>query len=571
MVHLNHLLPLDRVPDRALPIALVLVCLMGNSPPALATPSGIFNILEYGAGGDGKELDTAAINKAIDACAGAGGGQVLFPPGRYLSGTVHLKSNVTLYLEAGAVLMGSTDLEGYQNFTPPKGMPESRWTRWHRALILGDHVENVAIAGPGMVDGNKVFDPKGEEKMRGPHTILLGISKNITIRDISIQDSANYAVMLEDCQRVDVRNVKFTGGWDGVHFRGWPGRPCRDVQIVGCRFFTGDDAVAGRYWENVLISGCILNSSCNGIRLIGPASHLIIHDCLFYGPGVHPHRTSGRHNMLAALNLQPGAWDPTEGGLDDVLISNLTIHNVTTPFHFTLKSGNTAGRITVSRVAATGVYHTASSVESWAETPFQNVIFRDVSIEFQGGGKMEKAGMPVRRVGLDARELPAWGFYVRNVKNLSLEDIRLSCVEEDQRPVMLCEGIERLTLDDFRYPRFLSAAGALVLDDVHQVDLRDGDVPAAAPRCIELKLIPEDAEKGFQQGKSFSVRAVVENGSQEGLGKVELTVAGKQSARWVWLLPHGKKEILFRKLAVPGPGNHEVRCGARTVPLAVEP
>src|SRR5262249_52524786 len=156
------------------------------------------------------------------------------------------------------------------------------------------------------------------------------------------------------CQQVEMRNLKITGGWDGVHFRGWPGRPCRDVSIIGCQFYTGDDAIAGRYWENVLISDCILNSSCNGIRLIGPATHLLIHGCLFYGPGLHPHRSSNRFNMLAGLCLQPGAWDRTEGDLDDVLISDLTMHNVTTPFHFALKPGNTAGKISVSGVTATG-------------------------------------------------------------------------------------------------------------------------------------------------------------------------------------------------------------------------
>ena len=85
------------------------------------------------------------------------------------------------------------------------------------------------------------------------------------------------------------------------------------MSIVGCQFYTGDDSIAGRYWDNVLISDCIVNSSCNGIRLIGPATHLIVHDCLFYGPGVQPHRTSNRYNMLAGINLQPGVVGPQPG------------------------------------------------------------------------------------------------------------------------------------------------------------------------------------------------------------------------------------------------------------------
>ena len=114
-----------------------------------------------------------------------------------------------------------------------------------------------------------------------------------------------YAVMIEFSQRVDVRNVTITGGWDGVHFRGWSNDPCRDIQITGCRLFTGDDSIAGRYWDNTLISGCIINSSCNGIRLIGPATRLIVNDCLFYGPGLQPHRSSARTNMVSGIILQP--------------------------------------------------------------------------------------------------------------------------------------------------------------------------------------------------------------------------------------------------------------------------
>lgn len=255
-----------------------------------------------------------------------------------------------------------------------------------------------------------------------------------------------------------------------MHFRGGPGRPCRDVSIVGCRFLTGDDSIAGRYWENTLISDCIVNSSCNGIRLIGPATHLIIHDCLFYGPGVRPHRSSKRNNMLAGINMQPGAWDATEGALDDVLISDITMHNVCTPFHFSLKPGNTAGRIVVNRVTATGVYRAASSVESWAETPFESVVFRDVTIDYIGGGTREQARIQVKSPGVDARPLPAWGFYARNVSNLQLDNVRLRCEKEDLRPVLICENVQQLRMEDLKFPRVEGVSEPLVLNNVAKVE-----------------------------------------------------------------------------------------------------
>ncbi|MBN2270394.1 MAG: right-handed parallel beta-helix repeat-containing protein, partial [Sedimentisphaerales bacterium] len=262
--------------------------------PVTAFAAGVFSVRDYGAAGDGQTLDTPAIQKAIDACDKVGGGRVVIPPGKYLSGTVHLKSNVTLFLEAGARLMGTPKLDEYKHPIPPASMPEARWGKWHRALILADSVENIAIAGNGVIDGNKVFDPTGEEKMRGPHTFVFVNCRGVSVRDVSFVDSANYAIFFMVSDDVSIRNVKFTGGWDGVHFRGSPDRDCKNVSIVGCEFYTGDDSIAGRYWDNTLISDCIVNSSCNGIRLIGPAKHLIIHDCLFYGPGVRPHRTSDR-------------------------------------------------------------------------------------------------------------------------------------------------------------------------------------------------------------------------------------------------------------------------------------
>ena len=184
-------------------------------------------------------------------------------------------------LEAGGE-WGRSDLEQYQNFTPQRDTPLASRLRWHRALILGEGVENVSIVGKGIINGNKVFDPRGEERMRGPHALLLGNCKNVTIRDISIRDAANYAMMLEFTSDVEIRGVKVTGGWDGIHFRGWKDNPCRNISISDCELYTGDDCIAGWYWEDTLIARCIINSSCNGIRLIGPAKNLIIYDCLFW-------------------------------------------------------------------------------------------------------------------------------------------------------------------------------------------------------------------------------------------------------------------------------------------------
>jgi hypothetical protein len=537
----------------------------------IAGTHGVFNIRDYGAVGDGRTLDTPAINKAIEDCTAAGGGQVLLPPGRYLSGTVHLKSHVTFFLDAGATLVGTTNLDQYRYPKIPDFMPEAKWGKWHRALILGDGLDDIAIAGQGVIDGNKVFDPTGEEHMRGPHAFLFVNCRKVTVRDVSFVDSANYAILFHVSSQVEVRNVKITGGWDGVHFRGAPNHPCRDVSIIGCQFFTGDDSIAGRYWENTLISDCIVNSSCNGIRLIGPATHLIINNCLFYGPGVHPHRTSDRYNMLAGINLQPGGWDATEGVLDDVMISDITMHNVATPFHLTLKSGNTAGNIIVSRVSATGVYRAASAVESWAETKFKNVVFRDVTIEYKGGGTLEDARMKVKSPGVDARPLPAWGFHARNVQSLQLDNVRLRFEKEDLRPVLICTGVDRLILEDFKFPLLPKVPETMVLNDTEHVQLHNVDFPMFEPRCIELKLMADGTTGKIRAGKPYQVNLVVKNGNQEGLAKIELTVGTEKTIRWLWLQASEKKDVVFNGLTAPDAGTYRVQCSGIKQNLQVMP
>jgi len=521
-------------------------------PAVSGGASAVFNVREHGAVGDGKTLDTGALNRTIEACAAAGGGQVLVPAGKYLTGTVRLKSDVTLLLDAGAEIVGTSDLDQYQNFSPPEGTPLAQNHHWHRALLLGVGVENVTITGRGVINGNKVFDPNGEEHMRGPHAVLFGNCKNITLRDVSIRDAANYAVMLEFTSRVEVRGVKITGGWDGVHFRGWKDNPCRDVSITHCEFYTGDDCIAGWYWENALIDGCILNSSCNGVRLIGPARELIIHDCLFFGPGRFEHRTSGprkRRNMLAGLCLQPGSWDHTEGTLDGVRISDITMHDVATPLHLSLHPGNTAGRVSISCLSATGAYRAAASIESWAETPIERVRLRDVSLEFTGGGTAEQAREQVRRPGTDARPLPAWGLYARNVKTLELENVRLKLDQDDARPAMIAEGVGTLALDELRFPP--TAGAPLILTDVRDVRLSDRPVGIVRFKCTDLKVSPNP----------FSATVTVENESAEGLAGIELRVDGQSTTRWVWLKADEKRYIEFAGLQVPGGGKHEVRCG----------
>jgi len=437
--------------------------------------SRLFNVADYGAKGDGITLDTAAVNQAVEACAKAGGGQVLIPPGRFLSGTVHLRSHVTLCIAAGATLVGTTNLTEYQAPGAPSFMPQARYGNWHRGLIVAENAEDITICGQGKIDGHKVFDANGEEHMRGPHTITFAGCHGFTIRDVSIVDSANYAVFFQVSDDVDVRNVKIRGGWDGVHFRGTPDHACRNVNVLNCQFYTGDDSVVGSYWDNTVISGCTLNSSCNGIRLIGPARHLIVNNCLFYGPGQQPHRTSNRTNNLSGIMLQPGAWERTDGLLDDVLIANNTMRDVGSPVAIWTKPGSRIGSITISGLEATGVYRAALSAESWSDSPIGKVVLRNAHIEFCGGGQVGPAQQAVRAPNVDVRPLPSWAIFARNVLHFTLEDVRFSLTKDDARPVIMADDVARLSLDGVRFPRLPGITNPIVTKNVGKLELRQTD------------------------------------------------------------------------------------------------
>ncbi len=466
------------------PLAMLLLGLACQGSIAAPGP-GLFDVRDSGAAGDGHTPDTLAIQRALDACAAAGGGEVLIPPGRYLSGTLRLRSHNTVTLAGGARLIGTTNLSEYTQPAIPADMPEAKWGKWHRALLIAEGAEDITLGGAGTIDGNRVFDPTGEERMRGPHTLLFVGCRGFTIRDLSIVDSANYALFFQASDRVEIRNVKITGGWDGVHFRGAPDRWCHDVRIIDCQFQTGDDSIAGRYWENTLISGCVINSSCNGIRVIGPATRLTIDHCLFRGPGEQPHRSSSRTNMLSGVILQPGAWDETRGLLDEVLLSNNTMQGVASPVTLWTKPGNPVGRVTVSGLEATGVYRAAFSAESWSDAPITNVVLRNIHAEFTGGGSpASAAGNRARGPGLDCRPLAAWGLSARRVEQLTLEDVHLSLATPDSRPAIELEEVTRATLNGVRHAGAEGGTNGLSLRQVGSLVI-DGRKAAAGREKIE--------------------------------------------------------------------------------------
>lgn len=261
-------------------------------------------------------LVTETIQQAIDSCAAAGGGVVLFPPGTYLTGGIQLKNNVALQLEKGAILQGSGKYADYKN----------------DAFIFGKDLLNIAIMGEGVIDGADCYNPEGEEGFRGPHCIRLINCGNIALNGFTIKNSANWAVNCRHCSHATVDRISIRGGHDGLH-----ARFCDNFAVTGCDFRTGDDAFAGNDNRDFTVTDCMVNSSCNGFRM--GCYNLTVKHCRFWGPGEYVHKIQKRNNMLAAfVHFSPKDENP-ELPSGNWLIQDVAIENVDRVYMYNYENG----------------------------------------------------------------------------------------------------------------------------------------------------------------------------------------------------------------------------------------
>ena len=356
---------------------------------AACTPSvQRFSITDFGA--ENGTVCTEAIQQALDKASEAGGGQVVIPEGTFLSATLYLRDNVDLHLEEGAILQGVQDPDAYQPYIPENdltrydsgnGTANSNCVndrQWMKAFLIGAGVKNASITGSGTIDGVHVFDERGEENMRGPHTIIVAEAENFHMSGVHITRAANYAFLGYALVKPVFEDLLVTEGWDGIHIRG-----CENGVIRRSKFQTGDDCIAGGYWNQMLIEDCDINSSCNGIRMIMPSDGLEVRNCVLHGPGVYPHRTSGearRCNMLFGIELEPGAWGKAEGTARNIYLHDLKMFGLSSPVGCSVRKGSVAEDLTLENLSATGLTGAAIPVVSWNDEGFRKITLRGVEV-----------------------------------------------------------------------------------------------------------------------------------------------------------------------------------------------
>ncbi|MBN1670382.1 MAG: right-handed parallel beta-helix repeat-containing protein [Kiritimatiellae bacterium] len=231
------------------------------------SPSGFYNIRAFGAKGDRSANDATAIQAAIDACAGAGGGTVRFPAGDYLSGAIVLRSHVTLELMAGATLWASTD---------PHDYPDARG----KHLISAEDAEHIALVGQGCLHGQGEADLPWAQAKNLPFRIgvlLFEHCRHVTIRDVTILFSDAWTVHLRRCQTVFIDGVTIFNNVQHINSDGIDPNSCRDVHISNCHIVAGDDCIVlkstgSEPCENIVITNCTVETTCAALKL-GTESH----------------------------------------------------------------------------------------------------------------------------------------------------------------------------------------------------------------------------------------------------------------------------------------------------------
>ncbi len=420
---------------------------------AAAARPGLFNVREQGAGGDGERLDTKAIQQAIDACAGAGGGTVYLPPGRYLCGTIFLKSHVGLYLERGAVLLGSKNLEDYPVTVAQYRSYTDNYTQ--RSLLHGENLEDVGLAGGGVIDGQGASF-QGLYKVR-PYLLRLVGCRRVAVSEVTLKDSAMWVQHYLACENVSIRGVtvasRVNANNDGIDID-----CCDRVRIADCDVSSGDDAIvlkstSARACRNVTIANCVLSTAGNALQLgtesNGGFQNIAISNCAIYD------------TRLAGLALEI-----VDGGvLDRVNVSNITMDKVGAAVFVRL--GNRArpfqegaarpgvGRlrnVLVSNVQATGAGKTGCSITGLAGHAIENVSLENVRIFCEGGGTREDGRRAVPEVPDKYPEfsmfgvLPAYGFYCRHVRKLTFHNVEVYAPKDEERLPLVTDDVEDLTV-----------------------------------------------------------------------------------------------------------------------------
>ena len=477
-----------------------------------------YNVLNFGAVADGKTLNTQSIQSAIDKAGSDGGGQVIVPEGRFLTGALVLKSGVDLHLNAKAVLLGSTNPYDYP-FIKEILIKVKPGKESIGGLIGARAANKIAITGEGTIDGqgrqlalqldslfyagkldSAYYNFRRKRPERRPGDIKFENCENITVSGVTIKNAAGWVQTYDLCKNLTIDHIRVESDayWnnDGIDVV-----DCVNVRITHCFVNAADDGIclksehAGYFNDNIYIDNCTVRSSASAIKFgtasVGGVKNIVVKNI----------RVFDTFRSAIALESVDG------GFLENVLIDSIFATNTGNPIFIRLGHRNVDGpvgslkNIVIKNVKAEmpfgrpdanyalrgpdlDFFHNPfpSSIVGIPGHHVENVTLENIEISYPGNGNDGLAILPLFRLKdvLENEkgypefsmfgELPAWGFYVRHVSGLTMNNISVTARAKDYRPACVFDDVSELNLDQWNIQED-DAGKQYILRDVRNTNL----------------------------------------------------------------------------------------------------
>jgi polygalacturonase len=488
----------------------------------IKSETSVYDVRSFGATGDGKALDTKAIDDAIETAYTQGGGTVVFPPGTYLSFSIHLKSNIEIRLSAGAILLAADHLEhhgGYDDPEPNIWGDENHYqdfghSHWHNSLIWGEDLENVSVTGMGMIYGKGLSRTgprrRGNEQIgvdvnkgMGNKAIALKNCRNVTLRDFTIKHGGHIGILATGVDNFTIDNLKIDTNRDAIDID-----CCKNVHVLNCTANSpNDDAIVlkssyglgyARATENVTISNCQVTGYDEGSLLDG--TYQRTQQQAPDRGGVTGRIKLGTESNGGFRNITISncvfdrsrglALETVDGGvLEDLMVSNITMRDVTNaPFFLRLgrrmrgPDGVAIGKLRRVNISDVVVYNVPSRygamIMGIPGNPIEDVQLNNVRIWVDGGAPKEQGlvevpemedGYPDPRLFGD---IPVYGFFIRHAKKIELNNVEIRAINEDFRPAIILDDVQNIAFNNLKSSK-TNNVPTFILKNVRGVDIKN--------------------------------------------------------------------------------------------------
>jgi len=461
-------------------IALIMVL----SFTTMAESTNWVSVKNFGAIGDGKTMDTQAINQAIRHVSELGGGTVFFPAGTYLSYSIELKNNITLHLDAGAVLKAAepTQKAGYN--LPEKNdfsqYQDFGHSHWKNGLLWGIGLHDVTIEGEGMIDGSGLSKADVPPTYGGDKAISLKLCRNVLLRDLKMYRCGHFALLATGVDNMTIDQLLIDTNRDGLDVDA-----CRNVRISNCSVNSPyDDAIVlkatyalgfFRNTENVTISNCYVSGYNLGTVMDGTFQPYKPTPGSYAPTGrikIGTESSGGFHNIAISNCVFDQcfglALETVDGGdLENVTVSNVVMRDIyAAPIFLCLGArmrspkGTPIGRLHRILIDNVQVYRANSNYvclfNGLPGHPIEDVKLDNISIYYQGGGTQQQANLVVPEKENAYPEptmfgdLPASAFYIRHANDVQMNHIDVYFMKSDARPAVVLQDVHGISWNDLR-------------------------------------------------------------------------------------------------------------------------